>query len=540
MVTAELLDYVKKSLEQGADKETIRKSLVEVGWENTDVEEAFSKSSPQDETPTSQPTYTGSTQEPTNNAAAVTSESQSSTTGTSQINNDISATQPVNMDNATQNIAAATQAPPLDNLFSSTMPENVKVEDSNTSVNAIQSDNSNMGGTIASEVSPLDSSANSNTVGISNTITNTQNEVSQPQSANPYGLDSTAVNTNQENTNTNLDNSLNMGTNMLNPTETTNSTTENPNPVDPSPFGSTVTNPNPETLPTYDMGNNTYNNPEATESPNQPAFNQPLEQAANTQPNMQQSPFMQTDQQPGANATNPEPTTQQPEMPAGKKSKLGIIIAIVLGLAFVLILGTFAYGFVLKKGPFAVLFAQSTETPSPTSVPQPTTVPTTEPSPTPISNLDDKYYISIANQFKIKPPKGWMVDESGKLGTLAIFANPNPDKENGTDFSANINIISSASQKLDLASYKTKALNDLKKGLTDFKEVETSDLTLGTTPAFIIEGTYMQTNTKFHMFQLITIKDEKTYVATGTSLESVWTKYEKMLDDSLKTFEPNI
>ena len=43
MSNDELLDYIKQRLEEGDDKEIIKNKLTSVGWQNEDIEEAFSR-----------------------------------------------------------------------------------------------------------------------------------------------------------------------------------------------------------------------------------------------------------------------------------------------------------------------------------------------------------------------------------------------------------------------------------------------------------------------------------------------------------------
>lgn len=47
MINPQLLDYIKKQLEQGVSKEEIKRALVSNGWQDRDVEGAFLMPAPQ-------------------------------------------------------------------------------------------------------------------------------------------------------------------------------------------------------------------------------------------------------------------------------------------------------------------------------------------------------------------------------------------------------------------------------------------------------------------------------------------------------------
>src|SRR3989338_8991438 len=50
MVNQQILDYIKQQLQQGVSKETISSNLLSQGWQQQDVNEAFSQSSGQNTT----------------------------------------------------------------------------------------------------------------------------------------------------------------------------------------------------------------------------------------------------------------------------------------------------------------------------------------------------------------------------------------------------------------------------------------------------------------------------------------------------------
>ena len=80
-----------------------------------------------------------------------------------------------------------------------------------------------------------------------------------------------------------------------------------------------------------------------------------------------------------------------------------------------------------------------------------------EPVATPVglsdSLLERQPYIYEAGEFRINPPDGWTVDESGMLGARVSFFSPEVDLLDDVPFTANINVVTEPAQGLDLKGY---------------------------------------------------------------------------------------
>jgi len=151
------------------------------------------------------------------------------------------------------------------------------------------------------------------------------------------------------------------------------------------------------------------------------------------------------------------------------------------------------------------------------------------------SRLEAKPY-SVG--FKINPPKGWQIDESGQFGTIVSFFNPVVDQEAGNFFRANINVTSDSSQGLDLAGYIAFNKKMLPKLLQDYKLIEDKKVTTknGRT-AHLLGGTFTQGVFKLRNLQLTIISGSNAYMVTGTALESTWSKYKDIIEESLLSFD---
>ncbi len=155
------------------------------------------------------------------------------------------------------------------------------------------------------------------------------------------------------------------------------------------------------------------------------------------------------------------------------------------------------------------------------------------------NQLEPESYINGKLDFKIRQPKRWKVDESGKMGTHAMFINPQVDIENGNRFNATINITSGSANGLSIDENITMSKKILSEIFADYKSLEDSVANLNGNEYRIIGGTFTRDNNKVRNIQLSFINNNKVYVVTATALESTWDKYKDLFKASLLTFEFN-
>jgi hypothetical protein len=133
--------------------------------------------------------------------------------------------------------------------------------------------------------------------------------------------------------------------------------------------------------------------------------------------------------------------------------------------------------------------------------------------------------------FKINPPKGW---NQGNVEGAAhiVFYNPKADQESGTDFRANISVATQVANGVRLDQLLTSSKKSMKDTLANYREVQDRSITVDGQPARIIEATYLGSNLPLHIVQLVTVKNNNEYVVTGTALDSSWSKYQKLFNDT--------
>jgi len=154
--------------------------------------------------------------------------------------------------------------------------------------------------------------------------------------------------------------------------------------------------------------------------------------------------------------------------------------------------------------------------------------------------VQNSVYRNSIHNFEIKNPEAWNIDESGKLGTIVVFMNPNSDKENEQAFNSNINILSRNLQSLgvkNMEEYVNLNKKMLEKSKENLKFVSDDSILIDNKyDGRIIGITFMQNGLTLKDKHLLVIKDGIVYVITGTILESKWLDNERIINQSLNSF----
>src|SRR5258708_4726708 len=114
----------------------------------------------------------------------------------------------------------------------------------------------------------------------------------------------------------------------------------------------------------------------------------------------------------------------------------------ILKLLIVILLGLLVLGVWFGYQKFAANNRSFVSNPTPKAISLATVMPSYSASfsaSPKVNELEATAYVNTKAGFKIKAPKGWKVDESGKLGSLVVFTNPSTDSKEAT---ATINVVS--------------------------------------------------------------------------------------------------
>jgi hypothetical protein len=160
------------------------------------------------------------------------------------------------------------------------------------------------------------------------------------------------------------------------------------------------------------------------------------------------------------------------------------------------------------------------------------------PSPTPLADppSNEGRFTDAQGRFSLVPPTSWTADTSGAQGTAVVFLDPQPSSSVAGRFSSNINVLVVQSSA-DLSATVLGARQELL-GLTAYASTVDEQVTLGDgTAAHMLGGSFTDPGTGLTLrnVQLFTVHSGMTLVATGTSLQDVWSAYEQTFQTSLRS-----
>ena len=221
-----------------------------------------------------------------------------------------------------------------------------------------------------------------------------------------------------------------------------------------------------------------------------------------------------------------------------KKKGIGMLGALVLtiigvGLAIGLGFGGLKLYEYLRKTP--VEKEMATDIKEETPVASAESVPYREVIPNGV--LSETVYVNEKERFSIRPPKGWEVDTSGKLGAPVFFFGPQYEVDGKFQYRPSINIQTGLAQGHVLDGYKQFYIEDLKNRLKDFMLLEERKLILVGREALLIKMSFTQDEMKLKGEVLLMLNSLDTaFVTTGIDIEEHWSSVENVIETSLYTF----
>lgn len=149
--------------------------------------------------------------------------------------------------------------------------------------------------------------------------------------------------------------------------------------------------------------------------------------------------------------------------------------------------------------------------------------------------LEKKPYSNKQHGFKINPPKGWRIEEN-EFGSIVFFTNIKHDGKEPHLFFANIGIASEPVQGSNLDNIVSASKTGLPRFFNNYKLLDDREVEVNGISAHILGGTFAQGSYPLRNLQIIIPKEGKTYIITGTALESTWNQYMNLIETSLMTF----
>jgi hypothetical protein len=143
-------------------------------------------------------------------------------------------------------------------------------------------------------------------------------------------------------------------------------------------------------------------------------------------------------------------------------------------------------------------------------------------------------FVDKAAGFQLTAPDGWKSDvpKAKTMRAEALFFGPNQSK----DFRSNINVM--VQRCPDIKTYTKLTLDQLKNPSVNGVVVSQKDLKAGKADGHQLIWKATMGGRKLQFNSTYFCVGGKTFLFTGTSLESNWKDVEKLYDASSKTFQP--
>ena len=145
-------------------------------------------------------------------------------------------------------------------------------------------------------------------------------------------------------------------------------------------------------------------------------------------------------------------------------------------------------------------------------------------------------YSNSTDGFELRPPYGWVVDDSGLSGTNVAFIHTPPDFHGETQFSANIIVQIGPTDGRTLEEIVQETKEQFPQMLMEFNLLRDDFAIVNGKESRVLEFTFDEDTYPLRIRQLFLIHEDKVYAITATALDAVWDKYENAFDASLRSF----
>lgn len=172
---------------------------------------------------------------------------------------------------------------------------------------------------------------------------------------------------------------------------------------------------------------------------------------------------------------------------------------------------------------------------TPTATPEPTAAPAATATPAVVkedAEDEDAAEAVESGEFTFKDPAGWTKDESGKMGTTAIWFGPQKD-----GFTANINLVSEEIGEMSLEDYDALSIGNAPKVLTDYALLDSGRKSVCGRQGKSYTFSFTQGTSKLKAKNVFFVSNGAAYTITYTNLAGNFAANEKVFDDLVASME---
>ena len=146
-------------------------------------------------------------------------------------------------------------------------------------------------------------------------------------------------------------------------------------------------------------------------------------------------------------------------------------------------------------------------------------------------------YIDSKDKYKIRPPKDWTIDTTGKLGAPVFFFGPNSVGDGNFVYKPNISILTGPANNNTVEGYADFYLKNVSSKLDKFVEIEKRTFNVSGRNVVIIRDTFDSKGQSFSGTTLLLVDKDKVYVVSGMALTSKYKDVKEAMDLSIYSFD---
>ncbi len=150
--------------------------------------------------------------------------------------------------------------------------------------------------------------------------------------------------------------------------------------------------------------------------------------------------------------------------------------------------------------------------------------------------LSEDVYRDLVEGYRIRPPKGWLVDTSGKLGAPVFFFGPDALVGEGEVYKANMNIMVGRANGHGLGNYVDFYIKSLEKNLTNLTVSDERKVVITGRDVYFGKIKFNQGRLILAGEVMVMVENDKAYIVTGLADSKAWDGVASVVETSMYTF----
>lgn len=150
--------------------------------------------------------------------------------------------------------------------------------------------------------------------------------------------------------------------------------------------------------------------------------------------------------------------------------------------------------------------------------------------------LSEEVYKDVVEGYRIRPPKGWLIDTSGKLGAPVFFFGPDALVGDGQIYKANMNVMTGRANGHGLGNYVDFYIKTLEKNLVNLTVSDERKVVITGRDVYFGKIKFNQGKLLLSGEIMVLVDNDKAYVVTGLADSKAWSEVSSVIETSMYTF----